>query len=437
VHVRHPATIRSLSALSAPFGRPVHSASSCPVHFAPTDPNQVVDPYPSYRELRDDCPVHFEESLGMWIVTRYDDVQEIVLDTDRFSSRGAVTTHPGPLPDQVLRVFGDGEWPLHMLTETDPPLHRPLRNLVQRAFTPRRLSSMEPLIRSYATDLVESFAGDGRADIIERYAWPLPLFVVGRMVGVPPEDIGLLHRWSTDLLMLLQATSPVEELVEHARGVSALQQYVRDALHERRRRPAKDLMSAILESWSEREIPFERIVHIPLGLIVAGHVTVTRAIGNGVERLLRHPELVASLRTQPDSWAAAAEEVLRIDAPTQGLFRHVTRDTEVGGVLLQKGARVMVHYGSANRDERRFDHPDDFDMHREGLTGAQMAFSKGPHFCVGAPLARLELPIALQTLFTLPGIRLSDGPGRRDRVFFARGFESLEVEWQTTPGSDG
>lgn len=405
------------------------ASTGCPVHFDPTSAEQRADPVPVYRRLRDESPIHYEEKFDLWVVSRYDDVNAVIRDTETFSSSGAVTSATDPLPATALDKFADGYWPMTLLTQTDAPLHRRLRNLVQKAFTPKRVAALEPTIRAKADELVARFRERGEADVIVEFAWELPMYVVGRMLGVPDADIPKLHGWSADLMMVLQQTGSDEELTVRAEGLAAMQAYFQEALEARQREPQDDLMSSLLADWDPEEVAFEEVVQLPLNLIVAGHLTVTRAVGNGIWNLVHDPALAERLRTDPEAMAPFVEELLRLEAPAQGLFRKVTRDTELGGVEIPAGSRVMLQFGSANHDESVFEDPDAVDLER-GNMSQHLAFGKGAHFCVGAPLARLELPIAFSTLLgALPGLRLLEREPVRDPVFFARGFEHLFVAW--------
>jgi cytochrome P450 len=325
-------------------------------------------------------------------------------------------------------VLAEG-WPaMPYIIEIDPPLHDRIRGLVTRAFTPRRIAELEPRIQAIATELVEELAPLGRADVIEKVAWPLPLRVLGELLGFPREDLAQLHEWGTDWL-LLQQPGTVEERVGHARGLVALQRHMVAALERREQEPSDDLLGALMAARAESEDPLslEAVAGLPLDLVVAGHVTVTRAIGSALALTFRHPQLRAHL-LDPQLAPLAIEEILRLESPAQGLFRVTTRPAEVGGVELPAGARVMVHFGSANRDECVFAGAGELDPQREGLA-RHLAFGKGIHFCIGAPLARLELKSVLPLLLErLPGLRPA-GDFEREPVFFARGFQRLVVEW--------
>jgi cytochrome P450 len=400
------------------------------IAFDPLDPAQREDPFPVLAHARDARPVFHVPQFDLWVVTTYEDVLAVVKDHETFSSAGALKSSPEPFPPEVEEVLAEG-WPaMPYIIEIDPPLHDQIRGLVTKAFTPRRIAELEPRIEELAAELVDELAPLGRADVIEKFAWPLPLRVLGELLGFPRADLDRLHEWGTDWL-LLQQPGPTEERVRHARGLVALQRYMMAALDERERNPRDDLLGALMDARAESEnpLPLEAVAGLPLDLVVAGHVTVTRAIGSALSLVFRHPELRGHL-LDPLLAPLAIEEILRLESPAQGLFRVTTRPTRIGGVELPEGARVMVHFGSANRDACVFADADSVEPERDGL-GRHVAFGKGIHFCIGAPLARLELRTVLPMLLErLPGLR-SAGDFEREPVFFARGFQRLVVEWET------
>ena len=410
----------------------IAGTAGCPIHFDPLAPEQLADPYPTYAAARAEEPVFYSEAHGLWVVTRYDDVIQVLRDHESFSSQNAVRSSLEPPPPEVAAVLSEGYALTPTLTDADEPVHGRLRGMVNRAFTHKRVRELEPAIHEATRELIDSFAADGRVDLIERFAWPLPLIAIGDILGVPRRDLDDLHTWSYHWLKLLQATDPVEQQVEYARSVVRMQRYFMKALEGRVREPRDDLMSALLDArvQDESELTLTEAMRVPMNLVIAGHVTVTRAIRNSVVLLLDHPDQLALLRDDPEVAANAVEELLRMESPAQGLFRTTTRAVAVGGVTLPKGARVMVHYGSANRDEARFPEAANVDLRRDGVI-KHVAFGKGIHTCVGAPLARAELRIALPELLRrLPGLRLAEGrPPERDRIFFARGFTHVWVEW--------
>jgi cytochrome P450 len=407
-------------------------ASASPVRFDPLSPEQRRDPFPVYAEAREKAPVFYAESYGFWVVTRYDDVLAVLKDDDTFSSVDALRSSSDELPAEVVAVLAEG-WPdMPVIVDTDPPLHTRIRGLITRAFTPKRIAELEPDIVSVVDRLIDELAPDGRGDVVARFAWPLPLRVMGTMLGLAEADLERLHRWSNDWLSLHQPGGSLEQQLDWARNTVALQRYFMDALREREARGRDDLLTALLAASREIHPPLAEdvVMGVPFDLVIAGHVTVTRAIGNALLLLLRDPRRLEELRTEPELWPAAIEEILRLESPAQGLFRTTTRPVVLAGTRIPAGARVMVHYGSANRDERRFGDASRYDPRRPELT-RHLAFGKGIHFCIGAPLARLELQLALPRLLDrLPNLRLAEGSDPEyEPIFFARGLSTLWLEW--------
>ncbi len=404
---------------------------SCPLRFDPLSPDQLADPYPTYASLRERSPVHYEPEHDLWIVSRHEDVVAVSLNTADFSSVGSVQSTTTPYPDEVQEVLAGGIGEMIWMTASDDPDHRRVRGLINRVFTPKRVRDLEPQIERYVHALIDEFAGDGRADIIERFAWPLPLWGLVEILGIPRSDLERLHKWSYEWLRLMQVTDPLDQLVAYAHSFVELQHYVLDALHRRQAEPTDDLMTGLLEARLTVDPPLSvtQLAWVPMNLIVAGHVTVTRAIGSGLVSLIDRPEQMEKVRKASDGvMANAVEEILRYESPAQGLFRTALRDVEIAGTVIPEGAKVMVHYGSANRDPALFDGPAEFRIDRPDVRH-HVAFGKGAHFCVGAPLARAELKHSFRGLLDrLPGLRRA-GEGTRDTIFFARGWSSLPLAW--------
>jgi cytochrome P450 len=399
--------------------------------FDPTTPEQRENPFDVLERARRERPVFHAPALDLWVVTRHDDVLTVLKDHRTFSSAGALKSSSIPHPPEVLEVLAEGFPEMPYIIELDPPLHDRIRGLVARAFTPRRISELEPRITEIAERLIDELAPFGRANIIDAFAWPLPLRVLGELFGFPEDDLEQVHQWGNDWL-LLQQERPVPEQVEHARGLVRFQRYCVAAVEERHRHSTDDLLGALVAVNEEADQPLTsvEIAGLPLDLMVAGHVTVTRAIGSGLCRTFTEPRLREDL-LDAELASKAVDEILRLESPAQGLFRVTTREVELGGAVLPKGARVMAHFASANRDSCVFAHADAYDAERADL-GHHLAFGKGVHFCIGAPLGRLELRVALPTLLRrLPGLRPGAEAPRREPIFFARGFASLHVEWDT------
>lgn len=407
--------------------------NGCPVHFDPLSPAQLKNPYPVYARLRHESPVFYDEEHDLWVVARYDDVQTVVRDPATYSSENAVRTSVKPFPQPVQEALAKG-WPLGpTLTDSDGDVHRRLRLLVSKAFTPKRIAAMEDKLREATDELIDGFAADGRTDIIARFGWYLPMIAITDIIDAPREDVAKLHTWSYNWLRLLQATDSVGELVSYAEDVVAMQHYFMDALKLRVGSDGTDFMSELLRARVAGSEPLDLVeaMRVPMNLIIAGHVTVTRAIGNAITTLLDHPDQLAAVRADRTLVPTMVEEIIRYESPAQGLFRTVRAETQLGGVTIPAGARVMVHWGSANRDESAFDKPDAFDVARDSMS-THVGFGKGLHTCLGAPLARLQLRIAIPRLFErLPELKVAEGDDSavRDTIFFARGYKKLEVAW--------
>ncbi len=405
------------------------------IPFDPTRPDQREDPFGVLELARREQPVFYAEAFGLWVVTRHDDVLAVLKDHRAFSSAGALKSSATPLPPEVDEILRDGFPEMPYIIEIDPPAHDRIRGPVTRAFTPRRIAELAPRVEEIAAELVDGFAAEGRADLVERFAWPLPLRVLGELFGIPGRDLEQLHEWGQDWL-LLQQELPLERRLEHARGLVDFQRYLMGVVEQRVAGPTDDLLGAIVAMRDELDPPLSlvEIAGLPLDIMVAGHVTVTRAIGSTLHRLFHDPRLRDEL-LDPERAPRAIEEILRLESPAQGLFRVTTREVELGGVTLPAGARVMAHFASANRDACVFARPDQYDPDREELS-KHLAFGKGIHFCIGAPLARLELGTALPLLLRrLPGLRPGTEPPVREEIFFARGFRSLPVEWDSADGA--
>ena len=399
------------------------------IPFDPTTPEQRENPFDILALARREQPVFFASALDLWVVTRHEDVLAVLKDHRTFSSTGALKSSSAPLPREVREVLAEGYPEMPYIIELDPPLHDRIRGIVARAFTPRRISELEPRIREIASALIDDLAPRGRANIVEAFAWPLPLRVLGELFGFPEKDLERIHRWGTDWL-LLQQDRPLEEQLEHAHGLVELQRYCVEAVHDRKRSPTDDLLGAMVAANEDADEPLTavEIAGLPLDIMVAGHVTVTRAIGSALNRMFAAPMLREHL-LDPAVSGQSIEEILRLESPAQGLFRVTTREVELGGAVLPEGARVMAHFASANRDACVFTDADAYRPEREDI-GAHLAFGKGIHFCIGAPLGRLELRVALPMLIErLSNLRPGGEPASREPVFFARGFTELHVEW--------
>jgi cytochrome P450 len=387
--------------------------------FDPFAPDVLADPYPLYRRLREQDPVH-RSPLGFWVVTRYADV-ELVLRDPRFGRGGF----------EALLDSQQGRLPPSMLFR-DPPDHTRLRALVSRAFTPRVVEAMRPHIQAIVDRLLDRVAGARAMDVIADLAYPLPVTVICEMLGVPTEDHERIRQWSADVARSLDAIGPwaAPEVAERGRtSRRALAEYFRGLVAERRRQPQPDLLSSLIAAEERGDRLTEgELLSTCILLFVAGHETTVNLIGNGLLALLRHPDQLALLRGDPTVVPGAVEELLRYDSPVQRTARTTSEDVELGGRVIDKGSMVVAVVGAANRDPARFPEPDRLDVRRADTH--HVSFGFGIHYCLGAPLARVEGQVAFATLLRrMPDLALdTDAPEWRESSVL-RGLKALPVRF--------
>jgi cytochrome P450 len=367
-----------------------------------------ADPYAVYAQLRAEGPVARARTpvgLPVWLVTRYDDARQ-ALNDPRLSKDGAgfarvLDRHPVPAERRVVFAQELGQ---HMLS-SDPPDHTRLRKLVSRAFTMRAIAGMRPRIEEIAAGLADRMAaGPPEVDLLDAFAFPLPMTVICDLLGVPEADRTTFRTWSN---MLLSTDGAAEE---RAAAGAAMAQYLGALVADKRARPAEDMLSAIVAVSEDADrLSFEETVSMAFLLLVAGHETTVNLIGNGMLALLLHPDQLAELRADPDLTPRAVEEFLRFDGPVDlATFRYTTAPVEIGGITIPPGEAVLVALASADRDAARFPAADDLNLHRD--TG-HLAFGFGLHHCLGAPLARLEGDVAFRTLLArFPELALAAEP---------------------------
>ncbi len=397
------------------------------------DPAFKANPYPTYAQLRATDAVHhvdLPDRRGFWLVTRYSDVVGILRDS-RFVKdyRNARTpthiAHMAPTPE-IVRMLDQ-----HMLAQ-DPPVHTRLRALVQSAFTPRLVAQLTPRIQAVASALVDAVQARGELDVVGDYAFPLSITIIGELLSVPTDDRVRFRAWSSVIVENDRRPAAVDRLADTLHEFDAYLQTLFDA---RRRMPGADLVTGLVHAQhaGDRLSQAELFAMVVL-LLVAGHETTVNLIGNAVLALLQHPRQLARLRSEPELIEAAVEELLRYDGPVAtSTSRYAAEDVEVGGQLIPRGSMVLVVLGSANRDETQFSDPDRLDIARQGAN-THLAFGHGVHYCLGAPLARLECQIAIATLLRrLPGVRLNTAPEAlawRPGILM-RGVQQLTVAFDT------
>ncbi len=389
----------------------------------------VYDPFPVYRWLRDHEPMHWSPSLNAWAVTRYTDVldifdQPIKFSADRFRKIDEKYVSRRPAVQAVGEVLAD--W----LVFRDPPDHTRLRGLLQKSFTPTQLAKSRERIQATIDGLLDLVADRGVMDFIKEVAFPLPATVIAVLLGAPTEDIELIKLWSDQLAAYLGGSVGGNDNFGEAReGVARLVDYFRALLRRRQRTARDDLMSLMLQAEHDGErLSHEEVVANCVLLLFAGHETTTNLLGNGLFHLLRHPDQTRLLTRTPALTANAVEEFLRYDGPVPATIKVATEDTDWHGRTIRRGDMVLPFMSSANRDPRRFSDPDVLDVRR--APHRNVAFAYGIHFCLGAPLARLEGQLIFETLLRrLPGLALQSSEPRWKPMIFLRGLESLVVTW--------
>ena len=392
--------------------------------FNPLLPEFHADPYPFYRRLREKEPVH-QSPMGFWVLTRYEDCVAVLRD-QRFGRE--------EFQQMLSNVYGDDDsgkpqLPRSMLFR-DPPDHTRLRALVSKAFTPRMIETMRDHIQEIVDRLLDRVQEAGRMDVMEDLAYPLPVTVICEMLGVPVNDHASIRGWSADIARSLDAIGlPSDQgIVERGRtSRRALAQYFRRLVPERRARPQQDLLSGLIAAEEQGDkLSQDEVIAMCLLLFIAGHETTVNLIGNGTLALLRHPEQRQKLQADPSLTGNAVEELLRYDSPVQRTARIASTDAEVAGQPMPKGTMVITALGAANRDPAQFSDPDTLDVARKDPR--HISFGFGIHFCLGAPLARVEGQLALGTLLRrMPRLALAeDNPEWRESSVL-RGLKRLDV----------
>ena len=341
-------------------------------------------------------PVHRSDALQAWILTRYDDVLRVLRDHDTFSSdaRQAGGQIAAALQEQRANSpLGD----TRSVLASDPPEHTFLRGIVNRAFTPRSVELLRPRMEEIVASLLDELPDTGEWDLMDGLAQPLPVIVIAELLGIPPEDRAQFKVWSQHIALTTDIMQSQESIESIRQATSELVEYFGGFIEDRRRQPREDLISALVAAETEgRRLTGAEVLAFAILLLVAGNETTTNLIGSGMRTLLAHPEAAAALRAQPERIPAAIEEMLRYDSPVQGIVRFATREVEVGDKTLRKGDVIMGMTGAANRDPDQFPNPTAFDLDRGDTR--HLAFGMGIHYCVGAPLARVEGAIAFRAL---------------------------------------
>ncbi len=396
------------------------NANTCSVDLDPRDTQFVQNPYPAYESIRAACPAFKWQQYGHWCFVNHEDVNTLLRDR-RFgrqilhvASREELGWHETP---EHLAAFYDFE--KHSLLELEPPVHTRLRSLVNRAFLSRQVEKLKPKITSLCNKLLDNIESNLQVDLLTAYATPIPVIVICELLGVPTEMKDQLLVWSHDMVAMYMAKRDRTVEDQAVKATLEFSDYMRNLVSDRRKNPSTDLLSELIRAESEGgKLSEDELITIAILLLNAGHEATVHAIGNAVKALLEN-----NIRSNISP--AIVEETLRYDAPLHMFTRYALEDLEYNGIQLKKGEVVGLMLGAANRDSARFEKADAFFPARQ--QNPHVSFGAGIHFCIGAPLARLEIDIALQSLFQrFPNLTLAEPPRYRDAYHF-HGLERLMV----------
>jgi cytochrome P450 len=400
------------------------------VHLDPTDLTFIEDPYPTLNRIREEVPIFRSERFGLWFITRHTDVHAGLRDRRLGRVFDHVTSHEElgvPPRDPRYQAFWKNE--RYSLLDLEPPEHSRLRTLVARAFTPKRVAGMRPRIRQSADDLLDRLLPRGEFDLLHDFNEPFSVRVVCEMLGVPVGDWRRNLAWSHAIVKMYELDSTEEQAVAANQAAAEHAAYMRGLIAERRERPKEDLISALVQvETDEGRLTEDEIVSTCILLLNAGHEATVNALANGVHALMRHPEQWQRLRTAEVPSKHAVEEFFRYDGPLQMFERWVLADDfEVEAHHVPFGDKVAFLFGSANRDPRQFPDAETFDVGRNDTT--HVGFGGGTHYCLGAPLARLEVEVALERIVErCPNLELAAERPVRNPTFVQRAFSALPVK---------
>ncbi|MER5693112.1 cytochrome P450 [Streptomyces mirabilis] len=398
-----------------------------PSAFDPWNPEFVANPYSAYAELRERGRVHYYEPTDQWLVPHHADVSALLRERrlgrtyqHRYTHEDFGRTAPPP-EHEPFHVLND-----HGMLDLEPPDHTRIRRLVSKAFTPRTVEQLRPYVDRLANELVAGLVAAGGGDLLTDVAEPLPVAVIAEMLGIPESDRAPLRPWSADICGMYEL-NPSEETAEKAvRASVEFTEYLRELIAARRKEPGDDLVSGLIAAHDEGDrLTEQEMISTCVLLLNAGHEATVNATVNGWWALFRNPDQLAALRGDRSLIPTAVEELMRYDTPLQLFERWVLEDIEIDGTTVPRGAEIALLFGSANHDPKVFASPESLDLSRSD--NPHISFSAGIHYCIGAPLARLELAASLGALLEkAPTLALAAEPERKPN-FVIRGLEGLSV----------
>ena len=391
--------------------------------------SKLADPYPLYARLRSEDPVHYSDRLQTWIITRYEDVKSALTDS-RLSSDKMAFYMNTMSPKERKNLDSLSQYMTQWMSMKDRPDHTRLRGLVNKAFTSKSLQDLLPEIQRICDDLVDNFISENKKDLLEHIAYPLPATVICEMLGIPAKDQTQFRKWSNDIVAFSAGLgSMIGTVAQQAQSSQkALVDYCQKIIAQRRKHPRNDLITRLIAAEEDgAQLTESELYSMCVQLFVAGQETTTNLIANSVLTLINNPEAFKLLRDNPELITPAVEEFLRYESPVQRTSRVAKSDLEMGGKQIKEGQSVILMFGSANRDPEQFPDPDELILDR--TPNIHLAFGRGPHFCLGAPLARLEAQITLTTILkNMPTIQSVDSHSNWKPVAGFRALESLIIE---------
>ena len=406
------------------------------VRFDPNDPQLKLDPYPLFKALRDEDPVHFCD-LGFWVATRYDDLRAVVMDRENFGQGDFIKNIQlfyGPEFDVLSHA--SYRWLSEIFLYQDPPRHTRVRGLVTQALTARRVAEMRPRVQAIADRLLDAVADDGAMEVIHQFAYKFPTLVMCDMLGLSPEEasdevLAQLNQAIADAFVVFEMRAfPAETLALADRQIEFLETFFGQIFAARRKAPKDDLATGLVNARDKNgPLTDHEMATVAIGLFGAGFETTAHMIGNGLLSLHTFPDQWRKLVANPALAASATEEILRYESSLIGSNRTAFKDVELGGKTIKAGERILTLLAAGNRDPAVFEDPDRFDIERKGPK--HLSFGGGIHFCVGAELARLEGEIALTSLaarFPQLEVDLSSARWRQEGFMF-RGLTALQARW--------
>jgi cytochrome P450 len=390
------------------------------IHYDPSDYAIDADPYPLYKRMRDEAPLYHNEKMGFWALSRFHDVWEATMDFETYSSAQGTTLEEQPQGFPIMLWM-------------DPPGHQRLRNLVSKAFTPRRIQEMGGIIRQLASEFLAPYASEGGMDAINDFTGKLPMNVISTLLGIPREDRETVRQISNRIMHREQGS--VEHTEDSMAAAMELLGYFGQCVEARKKKPTDDMMSALVQAevpdadGGSSTLSEEEILGFCILLAIAGNETVTKLLGNGIYWLWKHPDQRAELVRDAGLIPGAVEELLRYDPPSHYQGRVTMKDVEWYGQTVPQGARVLLLTGSTGRDEREYpDHPEQFDIHRR--IERHLGFGHSRHICLGANLARLESKIAIEELLRrYPGYEIDIDKAERVHSSNVRGYARLPLRF--------